>query len=117
MALQVTWPTLNESNDENLLASLTTNQPSAGTALNLTGLTVEAYLKPARTTADGDAAVWKGSTATSGVTVTNAAGGLIEVAIPAAAVTTAKGWLRIDVVTGGGLRKTAAYGAVTVTDL
>lgn len=116
MAEQVTWPTLNENNDENLNATLTTNQPTDGTVLNLTGLTVEAFLKPSAATADGDGTVWKGSTVTGEVVITNAAGGQIEIEIPASAVTTTKGWLRVDVLDAG-LRKTAAYGSVTVTDL
>lgn len=116
MAQQVTWPSLNENNDENITSTITTNQPTAGTVLNLTGLTVEAFLKPSAATADADGSVWKGSTATGEVTITSAAGGQIEIAIPAAAMTTTKGWLRIDVINTG-KRKTAAYGAVTVTDL
>lgn len=116
MANEVSWPTLNENNDENILATITTNQPTAGTALDLTGMTVEAYLKPSAATADNDGSVWTGSTTTGEVTITNAAGGEVEVAIPAAAVTTAKGWLRIDIVNGS-LRKTGPYGSVTVTDL
>lgn len=116
MANLVTWPALNEANDETVLATLTTNQPSAGTPLNLAGRIVEAFLKVAAATPDADPGVWKGSTATGEVTVTDAAAGKVSVAIPGSAVTTTKGWLRIDVVDGV-LRKTGPYGPLEVTDL
>lgn len=107
---------LNENNDENVKVTITTNVPTDGTALDLTGKTVEAYLKPSKATADSDPAVWKGSTATSGVTVTDAANGKATVSIPAASITTTQAWWRVDVLSGG-LRKTAIYGTVTVVDL
>lgn len=118
MANEVTWPTLNEANDERVLVTLTTNQPTAGTVLDLTGKTVEAYLKTAAATSDADPTTWKGSSAdaTPAVTITDAAGGKCEVKIPAAALTTAKTWLRVDVLTSGE-RKTGPFGAVTVRDL
>jgi len=108
--------TLNENNDENVKVVATTNVPADGTILDLTGMTVEAFLKPAKTTADNDGAVWKGSTATTGVTVTDAAAGKLTVSIPAASITTTQGWWRVDALSGG-LRKTIIYGAVTVVDL
>lgn len=107
---------LNEANDETIKVTITTNVPSAGTPLDLTGKVVEAFLKTGAATADGDATTWKGSTATAEITVTDAAGGKASISVPAAAVTTAKKWWRCDVLTGG-LRKTAAYGDVSVTDL
>ena len=107
---------LNENNDENVKVTITTNVPTEGTALDLTGKTVEAFLKPTKGTADNDAAVWKGSTATTGVTITDAANGKATVSIPAANVTTTQTWWRVDVISGG-LRKTAVYGVVTVVDL
>lgn len=107
---------LNENNDEEVLAALTTNQPTTGTTLDLTGLTVEAFLKVNAATGDADASTWKGSTATTGVTITNAVDGQVSILIPASAVTTAKTFWRLDVLDGG-LRKTALYGAVTVLDL
>lgn len=109
--------TLNENNDENVNCSITTNQPSAGTVLDLTGMTVEAYLKSSKSTLDTDASVWKGSTATSGVSINSAAAGTIIVSIPATAIDTSKGWWRVDVISASGKRKTALYGAVTVNDL
>lgn len=108
--------TLNENNDENVKVTITTNDPTDGTAVDLTGKTVEAFVKPSKSTADADGSVWKGSTATSGVTVTDAAAGKATISIPASALTTTQTWWRCDVVSGG-LRKTAVYGVLTVTDL
>ncbi|MFC3454001.1 hypothetical protein [Amycolatopsis speibonae] len=108
--------TLNENNDENVKVTITTNVPTDGTTLDLTGKTVEAYLKPTKASADNDAAAWKGSTATTGVTITDAANGKATVSIPAANITTTQGWWRVDVLSSG-LRKTAVYGTVTVVDL
>lgn len=107
---------LREANDEDLDVVLTTNKPTPGTVLNLTGKTLEAFLKPAAATADNDPGAWKGTTAGGEITVTDAAGGKASIAIPAAAVVTAKGWWRVDVLDGG-KRKTALYGTVAVTDL
>lgn len=107
---------LNENNDENIKVTATTNVPTDGTTLDLTGKTVEAFLKPSKSTSDGDSSVWKGSTATTGVTVTDAVNGKLTVSIPAANITTTQGWWRVDVLSGG-LRKTAIYGVVTVVDL
>lgn len=108
--------TLNENNDENIKCTITTNDPTDGTTLNLTGFTVEAYLKTAAATADGDGTTWMGSTATTGVVFTVAASGTIEVQIPASAVTVAKTWWRVDVINASSKRKTAVYGTVTVTN-
>lgn len=108
--------TLNENNDENVKVTITTNVPTDGTILDITGKTIEAYLKPSKATADTDGAVWKGSSATSGVTITDAENGKATVSIPAASVLTTMGWWRVDVLSGV-LRKTAIYGPVTVVDL
>lgn len=105
--------TLNEDNAEDIQVSISTNVPSDGTALDLTGLTVESYLKTAATSADTDSSTWKGSTATGEITVTNAPNGELTVSIPGAAVATAKGWWRVDILASG-KRKTAVYGTVTV---
>lgn len=115
MANSLTW-TLNENNDEKVNFALTTNVPTAGTVLNLTGCVVEVYLKAGKGASDTDPAAWKGSTATTGVTVTDATNGLCYAQIPAAKVTTTQTWLRVDVLDAGGLRKTACYGPVTVND-
>ena len=107
---------LNENNDENVNVAITTNVPSVGTILNLTGLTVEAYLKQSATTADSDGTTWKGSTVSGEVTITDAVNGLVSVAIPASVVQDTKKWYRVDVLSSG-KRKTAVYGAVTVVDM
>ncbi|SEF34398.1 hypothetical protein SAMN05421837_107369 [Amycolatopsis pretoriensis] len=108
--------TLNESNDENVKLIITTNVPTAGTALDLTGMSLEAFVKPTRATADSDGAVWKGTTTGGQVVITDAANGKATVSIPGSALTTTQTWWRVDVLSGG-LRKTAIYGALTVTDL
>lgn len=108
--------TLNEKNDENVRAVATTNDPTPGTVLNIAGMTVEAYLKVDRTTSDLDASTWVGSTATTGVTITDGPNGKVTVSIPGSAIDTTKGWYRIDTISGG-KRKTAVYGVVTVIDL
>ena len=107
---------LNENNDENVKVVVTTNVPTDGTVLDISAKTVEAYLKPSKGTADTDPAVWKGSTATTGVTITDGPNGHCTVSVPAASVTTTMTWWRVDVLSSG-LRKTAIYGPVTVVDL
>lgn len=113
---QVVPLTLNERNDENVTVFITTNDPTAGTPLDLTGKSVEVFLKPSKASADDDAAVWKGTTTGGEVTVVDAANGEISVAIPAANIDLTKTWWKVDVVSGTGKRKTAMGGTVTVTD-
>lgn len=108
--------TLNENNDENVIVTITTNQPSVGTALDLTGKSIEAYLKAGAATPDTDGSTWKGSTTLGTVVVNDAAGGVAELLIPAASITTSMTWWRVDVIASG-KRKTAVFGPVTVTDL
>lgn len=108
--------TLNENNDEEILAVLTTNQPAPDTALDLTGKTLEAFLKVSAATSDADGSTWKGTSGGGEVDVTDAAGGEVSINVPASAITTSMGWWRLDVLDGA-LRKTALYGDVTVTDL
>lgn len=107
---------LNENNDENVTVLITTNDPTPGTALNVTGMTFEVFLKPSKSTADTDGAVWKGTIASGEVTVVDAPGGQISIAIPASAVTVTQGWWHLDVLSATGKRKTAIGGTVTVTD-
>lgn len=116
MANLVSWPDLNEGNDENVLVAVTTNRPTDGTPLDLTGAVVECFLKPSAATADADGSVWKGSTATGEITVTDAPAGEVEIEIPGTAVQQAKGFMRVDVIADG-KRKTGPYGPVVVTDL
>lgn len=108
--------TLNEANDETILATITTNQPSAGTPFDLTGLVVEAFVKVAAATPDTDPGVWKGTTETGEVVITDAVAGKVEINVPGSAVTSTKGWWRCDTVAAG-KRKTAVYGVLTIIDL
>jgi hypothetical protein len=82
----------------------------------LTGLSLEAFVKPTRATADSDGAVWKGTTTGGQITITDAAAGKATISIPGSALTTTQTWWRCDVLSGG-LRKTAVYGVLTVVDL
>lgn len=108
--------TLNENNDEGVKVTITTNVPTAGTALDITSMSLEAYLKPTASTADTDSSVWKGTSGGGQITVTDAPNGKATVSIPASAVTLTQGWWRCDVLSGG-LRKTAVYGKVSVNNL
>lgn len=102
--------TLYENNDEKLNFVVTSNVPG----FTLVGTTIEVFLKVSAATADNDAGVWKGSTVGGTVVIDDGDSGYAM--IPAASVTTTKGWYRVDVISGG-LRKTAAYGGVTVVDM
>jgi hypothetical protein len=109
---------LNENNDEKVNFALTTNDPAEGTPLDLTGMSLEFFLKPSKSTDDGAAGVWTGSTDTGEVVVTTPAAGECYVRIPRAHVTLSQGWYRLDVTeVASDLLKTSVYGAVTVTDL
>jgi hypothetical protein len=108
--------TLNEANDEAIKVVITTNVPVAGTTLDITGMSLEAFLKPTANSADTDPAAWKGTTGGGQITVTDAPNGKATISVPASAVTLTQGWWRCDTVNGG-LRKTAVYGALTVTNL
>lgn len=107
---------LNENNDEAIKVVITTNVPTAGTALDLTSLSLEAFLKPTASTADTDPAVWKGTSGGGAITVTDAPNGKATISVPASAVTLTQGWWRCDVLSGG-LRKTAVYGVLSVVNL
>lgn len=88
-----------------------------GTVQNLTGLTVNVYLKPARETSDLDGQVIKLSTATGEVVLTTPLAGLCTVTVPASALALAgRRWWRCDVIIGG-QPKTAAYGPLKVVDV
>lgn len=106
---------LNENNDETVNVTITTNQPTPGTVLNLTGASLEAFLKVSPSTSDTDPGTWKGVSPTD-ITITDAANGKASVVIPGSAVTASKGWWRLDVILSS-KRKTAVYGTVTVKDL
>lgn len=104
--------TLIEGNTETVEEAVTDDD--TGQPLNLTGVTVEFYVKTDRTVPDTDPSVVKLSTATGEVTVTNAVGGVCTVAVPAQAAGTY--WRRLDVVSGTD-RKTAIYGPLYVIDV
>lgn len=104
--------TLVEGNTETVEETVTDDD--TGQPFNLTGKTVEFYIKANATVPDTDPSVVKLSTATGEVTVTDAAGGVATVAVPAQAAGTA--WHRLDVVSGGS-RKTAVYGPLYVIDV
>lgn len=107
---------LREANDETVHVTITKNVPVAGTVFDLTGSTLEAYLKPSASTADGDASVWQGTSGGGQIVVTSAAAGQATIHIPAAATTTTKTWWRLDVITAG-KRKTAAFGSCGVVNV
>lgn len=107
--------TVGQNNDEAL--SGTAVDEDTGLPLDLTGVTLEMYLKASAATADTDPAVTKLSTATSGITITNAAQGIYAVAIPDTALTAAGiRWYRVDAIAGSS-RKTIVYGPLKVRDL
>lgn len=102
--------TLYENNDEKLNFVVTSNIED----FTLLGTDIEAFVKVSAATPDNDAGVWKGTSDGGEVVIEDGTTGYVMV--PASAVTTTKGWYRIDVVSGG-LRKTAGYGALTIVDL
>lgn len=102
--------TLYENNDEKMNFTITSNV----VGFTLVGKTIEVLVKASAATADNDAGVWLGSTATGEVTIVDADEAYAMV--PRAAVTLTKGWYRCDIISGG-LRKTAGYGSLTVVDL
>lgn len=102
--------TLYEGNDEKLNFTITSNVEG----FTLVGTTIEVFLKVSAATPDGDAGVWKGSTVGGLVVIDDSDS--CHANVPNTAVTTTKGWYRCDVISGG-LRKTAAYGTVSVVDL
>lgn len=102
--------TLNEANDEMLRVAVSSNV----SGFTLVGKSLEAYVKATAGTADNDAGTWKGSTTTGEVVIVDA--GNCTVAIPGSALTTTKGWWRLDVIDTG-KRKTAAFGTLTIVDM
>ncbi len=102
---------LNQGNDE--LPDLTLTK-SDGTPYNLTGATVEMFIKPSAVTSDSDSRVLKLSTATGEITVTDATGGLATVDIAAAglAIPIAR-YYRVDIIASGS-RHTALGGVMAV---
>lgn len=106
--------TLNQNNDEDLPGTVT--KEDTGQPQDLTGVTLEMYLK-ASASADDSTATVLSSAAPGGITITNAAAGTYTVAIPDSALTAAgTRWYRVDAVSGP-TRKTVVYGPLRVRDL
>lgn len=83
--------------------------------LNLSGYTLEVYLKASATTPDALATVF---TITSGLTVTDAAMAQFTWAIPRADTAIAAPgslWYRVDVIDSSSQAATAMYGALALT--
>lgn len=107
--------TVSQANDETLTGQAT--ETDFGSPLDLTGVTLEMLLKASEETPDDDPGVTVLSTATSGITITDAALGTFEVTIPDTALTDAGvRWYRVDAVQGTS-RKTIVYGPLKVRDL
>lgn len=88
---------------------------AAGQVLNLDGYTLAVYLKPSEAYPGGSAAVF---TTSSGLTVTDPAGGAFTWALPAAATAiSAPGamWYRVDVTDASSDTATAMHGALALT--
>lgn len=103
-----------ERNDEVVDLTLT----YAGQAYNLTGKTIEMYLKPTSATADTDPSVFKLSTATGEIVITNPGTlGQAVASVPAADLVTAGSrFYRVDIIDAG-KRRTALYGPLRVINL
>lgn len=107
---------LAEFNDETIAASIT----QGGNPKDITGFTLEAYLKPARGTADTAPGVVKLSTATGEITITNASQGQANIVIAAADLLSTNDtytFWRLDCIDTGSKRNTAIFGVVTITQL
>lgn len=105
-----------EFNDITLNVTITSN----GSALNLTGYTVNMLLKPLAGVLDSDGRVLTLSSAggSPAITITNAATGACTVAIPHADLQDeTHTFYRIDAVDGSGNINTAIYGNITYTSL
>jgi len=102
---------LGEFNDETLAVAITNN----GVAYDLTGKTLQALFKTAAGVLDTDPSTITLTSPSGGIVVTNAVGGLANIAIPKADLQNAGiTFWRCDVV-GGGLQNTAIFGKVAVT--
>jgi hypothetical protein len=100
---------LAEFNDETLDIALTSN----GSPLNLTSATINMLFKTQAGTPDDDALTLSSAGGSPAITITNASGGLITVAIPNGDLQAETyNFYRIDVVFSG-LQNTALYGPVT----
>ena len=102
--------TLYEANPEK--ASITILKEDDGLAQNLTGATIETYVKPTASTADADGSVVKLSTATGEIVVVSAAAGTATITFPATLGAGTK-WWRTDVIISG-QRKTCVFGSLYI---
>lgn len=102
-----------QGDDEQVIVTI--SGEDTGTAYDLTGAQVTAYLKPDADTADNDAAV-VALTIGNGVEVLDATAGLVRVTVPKSWLATAgTRWWHLVVVASGATR-TAARGPVHVID-
>lgn len=99
-----------EANAETVREAVTDDDSDDG-ALDLAGKVIEFLIKPNDITADSSPSVVTLSTATGEITVTDAAAGICEVAVPPQIP--GQYWRRLDVITGSD-RKTAVYGPMHV---
>jgi hypothetical protein len=107
--------TLGEFNDETLNVALT----SSGVALNLTGYTVEMYLKTGSGVADTDPSTLKLSSAAGSITIVSTTDGTLNCSISRNNLQVGANYTfyRIDIVDGSLRRNTALYGTVTIRKL
>lgn len=104
-----------QRNDETVRLAIT--QDDTGDPQDLTGVTVEVFIKPNAETDDTDDAVTVLSTADSGIVIDPpAAEGIAVLTVPAELTAVAgESWWRVDCVVGDS-RKTAMYGPFVVRD-
>lgn len=108
--------TLRERNDETIFVTITQNP--GGAPYSLVGHNVECWIKSSAQAADTDPDSFVMSTVTGEVTITDAAAGTAQIEVPSANLP-APGirFVRIDVLSAAGKRKTAAYGQMNIIDL
>jgi hypothetical protein len=110
-----------ETNETSVLLSFTdpanpdpvTGEPGP---FDLTGATVEFYLKPSAQTADTDASVLKPTSASSSEIDIRRTRWPRYRQVPGAAMTTAKHWFRADAIKSPSGRRTSTFGPVIVLD-
>lgn len=114
--MQVQNLSLAEFNDETIDLTITAN----GVAMNLTGYTVNVYLKTKAGVSDTDPSTLKLSSAGTNpaVVITSATTGAVQVSIPNADLaSTGSTFWRCEVVDSTGKQNTVFYGAVAITQL
>lgn len=109
--------TLYESNDETMDIVVYEEPEFDGQPLvvqDLTGATIEVYVKPTKETDDDDPGNLLLSTQTSGIVVTDAENGAATVTFPDN-ITPGTHWWKVDVILNG-QRKTACSGTFMIED-